>query len=143
MHYSKAFLGLFGLVFACFILNLMTCAQSQSSLPTVSKAKTYFIALPEGLDTLPFRAEIKIDKYETRHFIEFSNGGNGTSVYVYDSTYLNQLAKNPLLSAIPLAKGSFNMQERVVLDISKLKPGLFYVSYLSCSKGGTFPLIIK
>jgi len=103
----------------------------------------YFVDLPAGLDTMDFKASITIDPNKRIHKIKFPNGGTGTSVLIYDSTYLKTIRSNTLPKINPLTKGDFTHDQVVLLDITLLKRGQYYVHYLSCNLGGIFPLTIK
>lgn len=103
----------------------------------------YYVDLPDGLDTMRFDATIRIDQSKEIHQIKFPNGGSGTTVLIYDSTYLQKIQKNNNKEQQPLVKSSFNHEQNVLLNITELKQGKYYVHYLSCSLGGIFPLTIK
>jgi len=105
--------------------------------------QTYFIDLPEGLDTLEFKASIYLDRRKQFHQIKFPNGGTSTNVYICDSTYLKLIQSNTLPRISHLAHGNFNIDQEVILDITSFKPGKYYVHYTSCNLGGVFPLTIN
>jgi hypothetical protein len=138
----------FSFVIICFSLSICANTNAQSiAVPSgasqVDSAVVYFLDLPPGLDTMAFTAVITLAKNKTTHKLQFPNGGTQTTVLIYDSTYLNQISKNPLLSVEPIAKGTFSLKEAVVFDISMFKRTQYYVHYLSCGIGGLFPLTIK
>ena len=103
----------------------------------------YFVDLPAGLDTMEFKATITLDPNKIIHKIKFPNGGTETNVFIYDSTYLKTIQSNTLPKIKPLTKGDFSHDQEVLLDITLLKHGQYYVHYLSCGLGGIFPLTIK
>jgi hypothetical protein len=105
--------------------------------------QTYFIDLPEGLDTLEFKASIYLDRHKQFHQIKFPNGGTSTNVYIYDSTYLKSILSNTLPRIKYLDQGNFNIDQEVILDITSFQPGKYYVHYTSCNLGGFFPLTIN
>ena len=106
-------------------------------------SQIYFVDLPAGLDTMEFKASITLDSNKQIHKIKFPNGGTGTTVFIYDSTYLKIIQSNTLLKIKPLTKGDFRHDQEVLLDITLLQRGQYYVHYLSCGLGGIFPLTIK
>jgi hypothetical protein len=103
----------------------------------------YFVNLPAGLDTMDFKASITLDPNKRIHKIKFPNGGIETNVFIYDSTYLKTIQNNTFPKIKPLTKGDFNHDQEVLIDITLLQRGKYYVHYLSCSSGGIFPLTIK
>jgi len=106
-------------------------------------SKIYFVDLPSGLDTMDFKASIILDPNKRINKIKFPNGGTETNVFIYDSTYLKTIQSNTLPKIKPLTKGDFTHDQEVLLDITLLQRGQFYVHYLSCGLGGIFPLTIK
>ena len=80
----------------------------------------YYIDLPAGLDTLEFKANIRIDKSKKIHKIKFPNGGTETNVYIYDSTYFKNIQNNSKLKIEPLIHGFFKIDQEVLLDITNL-----------------------
>jgi hypothetical protein len=69
---------------------------------------------------------------------------NFDTIYSHlDSTFLNTNQSNTLLKIKPLTKGDFTYEQDVLLDITSLQRGQYYVHYLSCGLGGIFPLTIK
>ena len=106
-------------------------------------SQIYFVDLPTGLDTMEFKASITLALYKRAHKIKFPNGGTETNVFIYDSTYLKTIQSNTLPKAKPLTKGDFTHDQEVLLDITSLQRGQYYVHYLSCGFGGIFPLTIK
>jgi len=103
----------------------------------------YFVDLPKGLDTIDFKASITLNSTKKIHKIKFPQGGTETNVYIYDSTYLKTIQNNTLPKVKPLTKGTFSSDQEVLLDITLLPHGQYYVHYLSCSLRGIFPLTIK
>lgn len=103
----------------------------------------YFVDLPAGLDTMDFKASITLDTTKRIHKLKFPNGGTETNVFIYDSTYLTNIQRNTLPKVDPLTNGAFNHDQQVLLDITSLKRGKYYVHYLSCGLGGIFPLTIN
>lgn len=103
----------------------------------------YFVDLPAGFDTMGFKATITLDLNKRIHKIEFPNRGTETNVFIYDSTYLKTIQSNTLPKIKPLTKGDFSHDQEVLLDITILPRGQYYVHYLSCGLGGIFPLTIK
>ena len=106
-------------------------------------SQIYFVDLPAGLDTMEFKASITLDPNKKIHKIKFPNGGTETNVFIYDSTYLKTIQSNTLPKIKPLTNGDFTHDQEVLLDISSLQRGQYYVHYLSCGLGGIFPLTIK
>lgn len=106
-------------------------------------SQVYFVDLPAGLDTMEFKASITLDSNKRIHKIKFPNGGTETNVFIYDSTYLKTILSNTLPKIKPLIKGDFTHDQEVMLDITSLQLGQYYVHYLSCGLGGIFPLTIK
>lgn len=104
--------------------------------------KTYYIALPEGLDTIDFKASVTLDKTKKIHRIKFPSGGTSTSVSINESDYLENAQKR-IVNKPPLVEGHFSNEQEVELDISHLKRGDYYVHFSSCNLGGAFPLKIK
>ncbi len=103
----------------------------------------YYVDLPVGLDTLEFKATVTRNKTKKIHKLKFPNGGTGTSVYIYDSTYLQKIQNNTITKIEPLTHGDFNHNQEVLFDITYLTNGKYYVHYLSCNLGGIFPLTLK
>lgn len=108
-----------------------------------NKTKIYFIDLPPGFDTMAFKATITLDPAARFHKIKLPNGGTETDVLIYDSTYLTTLQHSTLPGLNPLVYGSFSLKNDVLLDITTLTKGRYYVHYLACEVGGIFPLIIN
>jgi hypothetical protein len=103
----------------------------------------YFVDLPGGLDTMDFKASITLDTSKQIHKLKLPNGGTETNVLIYDSTYLTIIQRNTLPKVKPLTHGDFNNDQEVLLDISALRRGKYYVHYLSCGLGGIFLLTIN
>jgi len=103
----------------------------------------YFVDLPAGLDTIKFNATVKLNKTKNIQKLKFPNGGTGTNVLIYDSTYLQNIQSTSTVKIKPLIEGKFKHDQEVVLDITNLSPGKYYVHYLSCNLGGIFPLTLK
>jgi hypothetical protein len=103
----------------------------------------YFVNLPAGLDTMDFKATITLDQTKKIHKLKFPNGGTETNVFIYDSTYLKTIQNNTLPKVKPMTNGNFTHDQEVLLDITLLQRGQYYVHYLSCGLGGIFPLTIK
>lgn len=103
----------------------------------------YCIKVPAGLDTMAFSANIALDTARRIHRIKMPNGGTETNVRVYDSTFLTTRLSPSQNTAAALAAGDFSMQEEVLLDVTDLTPGKYYVQYTSCNMGGVFPLTIE
>ena len=103
----------------------------------------YYIDLPAGLDTMEFNATVTLDKSKKIHKLKFPNGGTGTSVYIYDSTYLQNIQGKTVVKIEPLTHGDFKHNQEVIIDITNLTNGKYYVLYTSCNLGGIFPLILK
>ena len=106
-------------------------------------SQIYFVDLPAGLDTMEFNATITLDLNKRIHKVKFPNGGTETNVFIYDSTYLEAIQSNTLPKIKPLTKGDFTHDQEVLLDITLLQRGKYYVHYLSCGLGGIFPMTIK
>ena len=104
-------------------------------------SEIYFIDLPVGLDTLDFSASITINKRKRFHKIQFPTNGTATTILINDSAYLTKITKK--IKTIPLVSGSFKLNQNALLEISDLKPGKYYVHYMSCNLGGIFPLTIE
>lgn len=103
----------------------------------------YCIKVPAGLDTIAFTAKIELDTTRKIHKIKLPNGGTETNVRLYDSTHLARLSSNSKSTTATLAAGDFSIKEEVLLDVTDLTPGKYYVEYSSCSMGGVFPLTIE
>lgn len=103
----------------------------------------YDIKLPAQLDSSGFEATLLHDTTKKIHKIKFPNGGTETNVFIYDSTFSKTIQNNTLPELKPLVTGEFNYDQEVLLDITLLQPGLYYVHYWSCGSGGIFPLKIK
>jgi hypothetical protein len=103
----------------------------------------YFVDLTAGLEKMEFKGLITLDPNKQIHKIKFTNGGTGITVYIYDSTYLKTIQNDRLTKIKPLTKGGFTHEQEVLLDITSLQRAQYYVHYLSCGLGGTFPLTIK
>ena len=106
-------------------------------------SQIYFVDLPPELDTLEFKASIILDPNKRIHKIKFPNGGTSTTVFIYDKDYSKTIQSNTLPKIKPLTKGDFTHDQEVLLDITSLQRGQYYVHYLSCGLGGLFPLTIK
>jgi len=106
-------------------------------------SQIYFVDLPAGLGTMDFKGSITLDPNKRIHKIKFPNGGTETNVSIYDSTYLKTIQSNTLPKTKPLTKGDYTHDQEVLLDITLLQRGQYYVHYLSCGLGGIFPLTIK
>ena len=103
----------------------------------------YYVDLPKGLDTTEFKATITLDKTKKIHKLKFPNGGTETNVFIYDSTYLKNIQSNTIVKIEPLTHGDFSHNQEVLLDITNLTNGKYYIHYLSCNLGGIFPLTLK
>lgn len=103
----------------------------------------YYVDLPAGLDTMEFKATVTRDNIKKFHKLKFPNGGTETNVFIYDSTYLKNIQSNTRVKIEPLTHGTFNQKQEVLLDITKLSNGKYYVHYLSCNLGGIFLVTIK
>lgn len=132
---------------AYFILNMSDFAKGVEAELKANpfrfqpQTQTYFIDVPSNLYTIKFSAKIDLVKDKKRHVITMPNGGSETNVFLFDSTFADNWAKNVQLK--PITQGDFDMREQVFLDITNLIPGRYYVNYLSCSNGGIFPVDIK
>ena len=102
----------------------------------------YFVDLPSGLDSMDFKATITLDLTKKIHKLKLPNGGTETNVSIYDSTYLRHIEAKTIPKIKPLAHGDFNHDQEVLLDITTLTGGKYYVHYLSCGLGGIFQLTI-
>jgi hypothetical protein len=101
----------------------------------------YYIDVPTSLDTMAFQAEIRLQPDKRIHQLKLPNGGTETNIFIYDSTYLTKLGNNNQVSE--LKNGDFTKDEQVIVDITSLSKGKYYVHYLSSGFGGVFPLIIE
>ena len=124
-----------------FIANEVQADLKINPFRHQSETQTYFIDVPPNLDTIRFSAKIDLVKNKKRHIITMPNGGTETNVFLFDSTFADNFIKNVQLK--PIAQGNFALKEQVYLDISNLKPGRYYVHYLSCNFGGIFQVYIK
>jgi len=106
-------------------------------------SQIYFVDLPAELDTMEFKASISHVPNKRIHKIKFPNGGTETNVFIYDSTYLKTIQSYTLPKIKPLTKGDFTHDQEVLLDITSLQRGQYYIHYLSCGLDGIFPLTIK
>lgn len=106
------------------------------------RTAVYFIDLPAGLDTMDFHSTITLDVTKSYHKLKLPNGGTETNVLIYDSTYLKNIQNNTIPKAHPLAKGDFLNNKEVLLDVTSLPRGKYYIHYLSCNLGGVFSLTI-
>jgi len=109
------------------------------------KARTEIctVNLPAGLDTMDFKAVVTFDHHKSYHLLKLPNGGTGTTVLIYDSTYLVQIENKKETKIKPLVTGSFKSSEEVLLDVSNLKSGKYYVHFISCNTGGIFQIKIN
>lgn len=114
-------------------IGMLNCAQTDTAI--------YHIELPEGLDTLDFKASITLDKTKEIHKIQFPTGGTQTTILINDSTYLTKVYNS--IKTKPLVSGSFKHGQGAILDISSLTQGKYYVHYMSCNLGGIFLLTLK
>lgn len=103
----------------------------------------YCIKVPAGLDTMAFSAGITLDSGGKFHELKLPNGGTETNVLLYDSTYLTALQHHNDSSVAPLVTGDFSVHEEVLLDITDIERGKYYIQYSSCNTGGIFPLTIQ
>lgn len=101
----------------------------------------YYIDVPTSLDIIAFQAEIRLQPDKRIHQLKLPNGGTETNISIYDSTYLTKLGNNIQIGK--LKSGDFTKDEQVILDITSLSKGKYYVHYLSCGFGGVFPLTIE
>ena len=85
---------------------------------------------------MEFKATVTRDNIKKFHKLKFPNGGTETNVFIYDSTYLKNIQSNTRVKIEPLTHGTFNQKQEVLLDITKLSNGKYYVHYLSCNLGG-------
>lgn len=106
-------------------------------------SQIYYVDLPAGLETMEFKASITLDQNKRIHKVKFPNGGTETNVFIFDSTYLKTTKSNRISIIKSLTKGYFAFDQEVLLDISSLQRGKYYVRYLSCGISGIFPLTIK
>jgi hypothetical protein len=125
--------------FCFFVLEMTSCKNDLKQ----NNTGTYFVDLPAGLDSIDFKAKITLDKSKQIHKIRFPNGGTETNVAIYNNDYLDHIQKNTIVKMKPLVEGDFKHDEEILLDISNLQPGIYYVHYLSCSLGGIFQLKIN
>ena len=121
---------------------------SNSCMDRSLKAKTEicYIDIPFGKTTEDFKANIIFDKNKSYHYIKLPHQGPETRVSIYDSTYLdeliNQFEKNKEYKPKALANGHFENSQEVILNISSLNSGKYYIDYLSGHFGGIFTIII-
>jgi hypothetical protein len=136
-----------GLGYFLFEMSGFANGVRQDRIPKIKwhqdNTQIYFVDLPDGLDTMEFKATITLDLNKRIHKVKFPNGGTETNVLIYDSTFLNTNQSNTLPKIKPLTKGDFTQEQDVLLDITSLQRGQYYVHYLSCGLGGIFPLTIK
>jgi hypothetical protein len=126
----------FGLGYFVFELTGCTNAEKKGNIGI------YFVDLPTGLDTIDFKAEITLKPSKKIQKIKFPNGGTETKVSIYEKGFLEHIHKNTIVKMKPLVEGSFSLEEEVLLNITNLPRGQYYVHYLSCGLGGIFPLKI-
>ena len=95
----------------------------------------YFIDLPSRIDTLVYEAEIMLDSTKKIHKMKLPSYPTKTTIYIHDTNKEKSL---------PVAKGEFNQEQEVLLDITKLKKGKYsvHLSYPS-NLADNFFLIIK
>jgi hypothetical protein len=80
-------------------------------------------------------------KNKTEHLVvEFCISGLRTSLGLFDSTYLHQIAS--FKSPDPMRKGFLTKQQRPALDLTGLPDGKFFVYILGDDVGGIFQLTI-
>jgi len=108
-----------------------------------NNSQVHYIDVPLGLDTLDYRASIKRDTNKKTHFIKFPNGGTATDVYLYGTDFLKTIQFHSLPKVQAITEGHFHGFEEAKLDISLVPSGTYYVHYLACGKGGTFPISIE
>ncbi len=107
-----------------------------------NNSQVHYIDLPQGLDTLEFRAYIKRDINKKAHFIKFPNSGTSTDIYLYGTDFLKTLQFRSLPKVQSIAEGHFHGFEEAKLDISIVPNGTYYVHYLSSGRSGIFPISI-
>jgi hypothetical protein len=133
----------------CFIFEMADFANGvrQDTIKNLKwqqdNTQIYFVKLPSRLDTMEIKASITLDINKRIHKIKFPNFGTETNVFIYDSTYLKTIQSNTLPKIKPLTKGNFTHDQEVLLDITSLQRGQYYVHYLSCGLGIIIPMIIK
>jgi hypothetical protein len=129
------------IIFIAIIGSLIVQEIDFSKLIKSYNTAIYYIDVPADLDEKGFQSTITLDTSKQFHYLEFPTGGTSTSITINDSTYLsetpNAVEKNPL------AYGQWDNGEEALIDISKVKPGKYYVHYVSCNVGGIFILTIK
>ena len=144
---TAAFIFSAGLGYFIYILYGFTTGVQQDTIKTLKWQKEntaiYFVDLPLGLDTINFKASITLDTSKRIHKLKLPNGGTETNVYIYDSTYITNIQRNTLPNIMFLAHGDFNHDQEVLLELTPLGRGKYYVHYLSCALGGVFLLIIN
>jgi hypothetical protein len=134
---------------SCFLFQMYGFAKGviQDAKTTLSylekNTAIYFIDLPKGIDTITFKATITLDSTKFIHKIKLPNGGTETTVFIYDSSYLELLQNNKSDKVNYLVEGNFHHDQEILLDITLLRPGKYYIHYLSCNLGGIFPLTIQ
>lgn len=134
--------GYFAFEMSCFAKGVKQDSHNNLKWKQ-DNSQVYFVELPAGLDTREFKASIALKPNKKNHKILFPNGGTETNVFIYDSTYLTTIQNNTLPKIKPLINGNFTNNQEVLLDITSLQHGQYYVHFLSCGLGGIFPLTIK
>lgn len=105
--------------------------------------KIYSINLPEGLDTVEFKAKIKIDRTKKIHKIKLAKSSGETTVMIYSNFFKIALQNKSVKKLKPLIAASFHNQQEILINVTSLPFGKYYVHYLSCNNGGVFQLIIE
>ena len=103
----------------------------------------YYVDLPADLTMEFLKQTVTRDNIKKISQTKISKRRNETNVFIYDSTYLKNIQSNTRVKIEPLTHGTFNQKQEVLLDITKLSNGKYYVHYLSCNLGGIFLVTIK
>ena len=124
-------------------LIILTACMSSNDDNNSNNTAVYFVNLPDSLDTIEFKTAITLNQTNKIHKLKLPNGGTETNVSIYDSTYISHIQNDTNTEMQPLVNGNFKSDKEVLLDITALPRGKYYVHYLSCNLGGIFTLTIN
>ena len=101
----------------------------------------YHVPIPQNLKAADYEFTVKLDSTKKVHQLLFPGWSTQTDVIIYYSTYLDNFQTETDIQ--DLLNTSSLKGKKLIIDITKLQKGKYFVNYLSFDNGGVFPLYIK
>lgn len=134
-------------LFGCMVYGYHSQPQtlSESKQPVGSETLhpdsvgIYPIHIPSDLDLITYETSITLDSTKKAHFLLFPSGGTRTDVFVFDKKPWEASSEK----RIPLASSGGPSGEKILVDISGIPKGDYWVQYTSCGNGGMIRLTLQ